>query len=217
MNISNDVKTTVLTQALPYIQRYTGKSIVVNYGGGFGENVTGLMSDIALLSAINVKVVLVHRQTENVNGMLELSAAVSAAGGKAIALCVSDKEVIENMLELGYIPVVAALNNDADKIAAQIAGDIKAENIIAVTDVLGVLKDDKDESTLISEIYISDVPYLTKQGYIKDGMVDKVASCVEAMRRGVKKAFIINGAIPHAIILEMFSDEGIGTMLKGGI
>jgi acetylglutamate kinase len=205
---------------LPYIQRYTGKTIVVNYGGHFDEkrgNMDGLMSDIVLLNAINVKVVLVHEECGDVSGMLELTEAVSRAGGKALALCCSDMETIENVLRMGYIPVVTALEAGADKVSAKIAGDLKAENVIAITNVRGVLKDPADESTLISEICISDVPHLKKQGFITGGMVEKVDSCVEAIRRGVKKAFIISGCIEHAIILEMFSDEGIGTMLEGGI
>ncbi|MCL2703296.1 MAG: acetylglutamate kinase [Defluviitaleaceae bacterium] len=223
-SISNEVKTQVLTQALPYIQRYTGKVIVVNYGGsadGKRENIDALMSDLVLLDTINVKVVLVHEECGDVAGMLELSAAINKAGGKALALCGADKETVEGALGLGYIPVVAAIDYDngkalkgsADNTAARIAGELKAENMIAITNVRGVLKDPSDDSTLISELSISDVPYLTKQGVITGGMTEKVASCVEAIRRGVKKAFIIDGNIAHAILIELFSDEGIGTMI----
>ncbi|MDR1706036.1 MAG: acetylglutamate kinase [Clostridiales bacterium] len=223
--IPNDIRIEVLTQALPYIQRYRDKVIVINYSGRASaspEAVAGVVSDVVLLFLTGVKVVMVHGECGSVESLLELSAAVTKAGGKALALCDVDTGAINDALSLGYIPIVAALSSDengtvevinTDEAAARIAGELKAENMIALTNVRGILRDETDESTLISELSISDVPFLIKQSVITGGMVDKANACVEAIRRGVKKTFIIDGRVLHSILIEMFSDEGIGTML----
>jgi len=134
-----------------------------------------------------------------------------------------DVSLINDSLENGYIPVIATVatgddgeiyNINADTAAARIAAELGAENLILMTDILGLLKDIKDESTLISNVQVSEVPALMKQGIISGGMIPKVECCVEAVRRGVKKAFIIDGRIPHSILLEMLSNEGIGTMFS---
>lgn len=225
MSISSAIQTQVLTQALPYMQRYRDKIVVVNYSAGaveVGEVMDAFVSDVVLLTAIGVKVVLVHGECTQMAGMLELFTAVNKAGGRGMTLCGVEKTAIEDVLGLKYIPIVAALDFDergnavkigADMAAARISWELKAENLIAITKARGILRDQSDEGSLISQLAVSDVPYLTKQGIIGGGMAEKVDACVEAIRRGVKKACIIDGRIKHSILIEMFSDEGIGTLL----
>ena len=130
---------------------------------------------------------------------------------------------IEMALENGYIPVISTIGADeagniyninADTAAAQIAAALGSENLIVMTDIKGLLRDKNDDSTLIPFVQVSEVPYLIRQGIISGGMIPKVECCVEAVRRGVKKAVIIDGRIPHSILVEIFSDEGIGTMFQ---
>jgi len=132
-----------------------------------------------------------------------------------------DATLLRQALDGGFLPVVATVGADetgqvynvnADTAAAAIAGALGAENLIVLTDVRGLLRDPKDETTLIPSVQVSEVPALVKQGVLSGGMIPKVQCCVEAVRRGVKRAFMIDGRIEHAILLEMFSDEGIGTM-----
>ena len=129
--------------------------------------------------------------------------------------------MITDSLNNGYIPVIATVgcdeegnvyNVNADTAAASIAAALHAENVILMTDIRGLLKDKDDESTLIPEVSVSEVPYLISQGIISGGMIPKIECCVEAVRRGVKKSVIIDGRIPNAILIEMLSDAGIGTM-----
>ena len=128
---------------------------------------------------------------------------------------------ITDCLKDGYIPVVATIATDkegnvyninADTAAAMIAAELKAENLIMMTDIVGLLKDKNDPSTLIPKVNVSEVPYMKKQGIISGGMIPKIDGCVEAVRRGVKQATIIDGRIPHSILIEMLSNEGAGTM-----
>ena len=130
---------------------------------------------------------------------------------------------ILDALSNGYIPVIATVaagkdgqvyNINADTAAAAIAAALKAENLILMTDVKGLLRDKDDESTLISEVNVSEVPILVKKGIISGGMIPKIECCVESVRRGVSRSFIIDGRIEHSILIEMFSSEGIGTMFK---
>ena len=130
-------------------------------------------------------------------------------------------DLIVNALDNGYIPVIAtvAADNDgqiyninADTAAARIASALGAENVILMTDIRGLLRDKDDEETLIPVVQVSEVPYLINQGIISGGMIPKIQCCVEAVRRGVNRAFIIDGRIPHSILIEMLSNEGIGTM-----
>jgi acetylglutamate kinase len=129
---------------------------------------------------------------------------------------------ILDMLEKGYIPVVSTVgcdkegniyNINADTAAARIAGTLKAESLITMTDIAGLMLDKDDPSTLISKMNISEAPNLMKQGVISGGMIPKVECCIEAIRRGVNRVFIIDGRIPHSILIEVLTDEGIGTML----
>jgi len=130
-------------------------------------------------------------------------------------------EPILAVIDSGYIPVISTIGYDkegnlyninADTAAAHIAGALKAACLISLTDIKGILRDKNDESSLISSINVSEAPQLIKEGIISGGMIPKVTCCVEAIRRGVKKVFIIDGRVPHSILIEMLSDEGIGTM-----
>ncbi len=275
----------VLIQALPYIQKYYNKIIVVKYGGNAminDELKEAVMGDIVLLSLIGVKVVLVHgggpeitemlskvgKKTEFVDGLrvtdketVDIVQMVLAGkinknlvnllenkGGKAIGLCGIDGHMIKaekvneklgfvgeitdvnvepilDVLEKGYIPVISTVGYDendntyninADTAAARIAGELKAESLISMTDIAGILRDKDDPSTLISKVYVSDAPRLIREGIISGGMIPKVNCCTEAIRRGVHKVFIIDGRIPHSILIETLTDEGIGTMFVSG-
>ena len=278
-------KARVLSDALPYIRKYSGKVVVVKYGGNamLGEELKkAVMSDIVMLSLIGVKVVLVHGGGPEISEMLKkvgkksefigglrytdaetaeivqmvlagkinknLVMMLGESGGKALGLCgidggkikcekhkgeadlgfvgdVTDVDAgpIFDALDGGYIPVVATVGSDgegnvynvnADTAAARIAAAMNAENLVLMTDIRGLLMDRNDEDTLISEVYVSDVPSLKKKGIIGGGMIPKVDCCVEAVRRGVKQSIIIDGRIPHAILIDMLTNEGVGTLFK---
>ena len=284
MNISTADRAQVLTQALPYIKQYAGKTFVIKYGGNAmisDELKSAVMEDIVLLSTVGIKVVLVHgggpeinemlkkigKESKFVNGLrytdretMEIVEMVLAGkvnkglvqrleqhGGRAIGLCGLDGGMIKavkmkgeadlgfvgdithvnvtlirNSLESGTIPVVATVaagdgdgetyNINADIAASQIAAALCAEKLVLMTDVRGLLRDKDDEDSLISVVHVSDVPSLKKQNIVKGGMIPKIECCVEAVRRGVKRTHIIDGRIPHSILIEMLTDEGIGTM-----
>ena len=133
-----------------------------------------------------------------------------------------DAAVIDNATKNGYVPVVATVaggengevyNINADIAAARIAAELKAEKLILMTDVRGLLRDREDEESIIPVVNVSEVPKLQNEGIITGGMIPKISCCVDAVRRGVGRAHIIDGRIPHSILIELFSDEGIGTML----
>lgn len=283
MQMTNTDKAQVIIQALPYMQKYYNKIVVVKYGGNAMVNKElkqAVMSDIVLLSLIGIKIVLVHgggpeitatmqkmgKESKFVNGLrytdketaeivqMVLSGKTNKSlvtllqqhGGKALGLCGLDAQMIQakklagevdlgwvgditeintqpilDALEKGYIPVIATVgcdnagnvyNINADTAAARIASALKAENVILMTDIRGLLRDKNDENTLIPVVQVSEVPHYIQQGIISGGMIPKVECCVEAVRRGVKRAFIIDGRIPHSILVEMMTDEGIGTM-----
>ena len=130
-------------------------------------------------------------------------------------------QVILDALDNGYIPVISTVaadekgqvyNINADTAAAKIAAELKAKNLILMTDIRGLLRDKDDESTLIPQVQVSEVPNLIRQGIISGGMIPKIECCVESIRRGVKKSLILDGRIPHSLLIEMFTDEGVGTM-----
>lgn len=271
----------VLTHALPYIQRYANKIIVVKYGGNamLSEDLKhSVMGDIVLLSLIGIRVVLVHgggpeisdmlkrlgHETRFVNGLRVTDAETAGVvqmvlagktnkslvnilgtlGGRALGLCGIDGQMIQakpldpslgyvgeitdidtrpilDALNNGYIPVVSTVgcdaegnvyNINADTAASRIAGMLGAESLISMTDIVGILRDKNDPGSLIPKIQVSEAPLLMKDGIISGGMIPKVECCIEAIRRGVKRVFIIDGTIPHAILIEILTDEGIGTM-----
>ncbi|MGI5978919.1 MAG: acetylglutamate kinase [Oscillospiraceae bacterium] len=278
---TNAQRAKVLIEALPYIQRYSGKIVVVKYGGNAMINEElkkAVMGDIVLLSMIGVKVVLVHgggpeisdtlkkmgKTTEFVDGLrvtdaetaevvqMVLAGKISKSlvslignlGGRAIGLSGMDGHMIEakklrddlgfvgeitsvdpqpilDVLDKGYIPVISTVgcdsegniyNINADTAAARIAGTLRAESFISMTDIAGILRDKDDPSTLIRVISVSEAPQLMREGIISGGMIPKVDCCIEAIRRGVRRVFIIDGRIPHSILIETLTDEGIGTM-----
>ena len=283
MDISNAKKAEILARALPNIQLYRKKTIVVKYGGNAMVNEQlkeMVMNDLVLLSTIGIKIVLVHgggpeinktldamdiksefvdglrvttKETANVVQMVlagkvnkDLVCQIGNLGGHAIGLSgmdgnmikckpLDDKhgfvgeitelntEVIEEVLANNFIPVISTIGYDengncyninADTVAAAIAGQLKAEALISMTDIVGLLRDKDDDSTLIHRVYISDTPALIAEGIISGGMIPKIDSMTQAIRRGVKKAFIIDGRVPHSILMELLTDEGLGTMFR---
>ena len=284
MNISNNDRAQILAQALPYIQKYAGKTIVVKYGGNamINEEIkAAVMTDIVLMQSVGINVVLVHGGGPEINTMLsrvgkesksigglrytdeetmEIAQMVLAGkvnkdlvqhlenhSGKAIGLCGLDgsmiqarklesgadlgyvgeivrvnTKIITDATNNGYVPIIATIaggvngevyNINADIAAARIAAELGARKLILMTDIRGLLKDKDDESTLIPVVNVSEVPRLQRSGIISGGMIPKIDCCVEAVRRGVHRAHILDGRIPHSILIELFSDEGIGTML----
>lgn len=282
IHIENDIRASVLSDALPYIQKYNHKIVVIKYGGNAMSNdflKQTVMSDLVLLNMVGIKIVLVHGGGPEINAMLErvgkeskfvnglrytdeetvdivqmvLCGKVNKAlvdmlqrnQGKAIGLCGLDGHMIEakqhdpslglvgeivkidptvihDALNNGYLPVISTVagsddgtvyNINADTAAARIAAELKAESLILLTDIIGLLEDKDDESTLIPTVGVSEVPYLKKQGIISGGMIPKIDCCVEAVRRGVKQANIIDGRIPHSILIELLTNEGAGTMI----
>lgn len=285
MDINNAQRAQILVEALPYIQKYYNKIIVIKYGGNAMINEElkeAVMGDIVLLSLIGIKVVLVHgggpeitdmlgkigKKSEFVNGLrvtdqesMDIVQMVLAGkinknlvnliqnkGGKAIGLCGIDGHMIQaeqldeklgfvgeitsvnvdlirDVLDHGYIPVISTVGYDengnsyninADTAAAKIAGQLKAESLFSMTDIDGILRDKDDPSTLISKIYVSEAPQLIREGIISGGMIPKIKCCIEAIRQGVGKVFVIDGRIPHSILIETLTDEGIGTMFISG-
>ncbi len=286
MFISNTDKAKVLIQALPYIQKYTGKTIVVKYGGNAMTNEglkDAVISDLVLLSLVGINVVLVHGggpeisamfdklgiETNFINGLRytsqeavevvqmvlsgktnkDLVNKIERIGGKAVGLsgldgglikakkledgindygCVGEivevnTEIITDNLEKGYIPVVATVsgscddesqvyNINADTAAAKIAISLGAEKLILLTDIKGLMRDLKDEDSLISTVSLDEINSLKDEGIIKGGMIPKVECCEMAVTGGVNRAHIIDGRLVHSILIEMLSDEGIGTM-----
>ena len=131
-----------------------------------------------------------------------------------------DTKPILDALDNGYIPVLATVacdekgntyNINADTAASRIAADLRAENLVLMTDIAGLLRDKDDPSTLISSVQVSEVPFMKRQGIISGGMIPKIDCCVEAVRRGVHKTCIIDGRVPHSILVELLTNQGIGT------
>lgn len=282
IQIENDIRASILSDALPYVQKYNNKIVVIKYGGNAMTNDSlkqAVMADLVLLNTVGMKIVLVHGGGPEINAMLDrvgkeskfvnglrytdeetvdivqmvLCGKVNKAlvdmlhqnKGKAIGLCGLDGHMIEakqldpdlglvgeivkidptvilDALNNGYVPVISTVasssdgtvyNINADTAAARIAAELKAESLILMTDIVGLLEDKNDEATLIPTVGVSEVPYLKKQGIISGGMIPKIDCCVEAVRRGVKQANIIDGRIPHSILIELLTNEGAGTMI----
>ena len=273
-----------LVEALPYIQKFTGKTVVVKYGGNamISEELRqAVMKDIILLHLVGIRVVVVHGGGPEISDMLKkighqshfvdglrytdevtmdvvqsvlcgkvnknLVAQLNRLGGNAVGLCGMDgqmfqaeclnekyglvgeivkvnPEPVTTALENGYIPVVStvaqgvdadtAYNINADTAAAQLAVALNAEKLILLTDIRGLLRDPKDEETLINVVHTYDVPQLIEEGVISGGMIPKMECCVEAIHGGVDRVHILDGRIPHSILIELLSDQGIGTMMK---
>ena len=281
---SNLERAEVLTQALPYIKKYNGKTIVIKYGGNamINEDLKQqVMEDICLLWLIGVKVVLIHgggpeisetmkrlgKKSEFVNGLrvtdketvdivqMVLAGKVNKTlvnllqmkGGHAVGLSGIDGGILEatmkdealgyvgeitkirtqpitDLLEKNYIPVISTIASDrqgntfninGDTAAACIAGALKAERLIMMTDIAGLLRDKDDPSTLIPAVTVSEAKQLFDEGVISGGMIPKVDCCIEAIEKGVRHVVIMDGRVPHSILMELLTDEGAGTMVLG--
>lgn len=279
----NQMKARIIAEALPNIQNYRKKIIVVKYGGNAmisDELKEAVMHDLVLLTTVGIKVVLVHGGGPAINSTMDrmgieskfvdglrvtdqdsvdvvqmvlagkvnkdLVCQIGNLGGHAIGLSGMDAnmikckplddvhgyvgeivetnmEVIEEVLNHNFIPVISTIGYDengkcyninADTVAAQIAGDLKAEALISMTDIVGLLRDVKDESTRIPKVFISEIPALIAEGIIKGGMIPKIDSMTQAIRNGCRKAFIIDGRVPHSILMELLTNEGMGTMFR---
>ena len=284
-HFSNAQRAQVLTEALPHIKRYTGKTVVVKYGGNAMVNESikqQVMEDIVLLWLIGVKIVLVHGGGPEINELMEklgkkptfvdglrvtdketvdivqmvlagkvnktLVNLLESKGGKAMGISGMDGRLIEakmkneklgyvgaitninidpvtDLLEKGYIPVVSTVgcdtdgntyNINGDTAAAHIAGALGAERLIMMTDIAGLLRDKDDPDTLIPRVTISEAEQLRREGIISGGMIPKVDCCIEAINEGVHTVIIMDGRVPHSILMELLTDEGAGTMVTGG-
>ena len=286
MNLNHSDRAQVLVEALPYIQRYYGTTVVIKYGGNamISEELRrAVISDIILLRLVGIHVVVVHGGGPEINELLQktgkesrfvnglrytdeetmeavqmvlcgkvnknLVITLNRAGGQAVGLCGLDggmlqavrrreegvdyglvgdvtevnPKVILDAIHDGFIPVVSTVaqgtdaetsyNVNADTAAAKIAVAVGAEKLILLTDVRGLLRDRSDESTLISQVRLPEVPELVGQGIITGGMIPKVACCVDAVENGVRRTHILDGRIPHSILIEVLSHAGIGTMI----
>lgn len=282
INLTNAQRAEVLTQALPYIQKYYKKIVVIKYGGNAMINEElkqQVMEDIVLLSLIGVKVVLVHGGGPEITEMLKKTGKESVfidglrvtdretaeivqmvlagkinkslvnlleiKGGKAMGISGMDGHMIEavpkderlgfvgritnvnvepitDLLDRDYIPVVSTVgcdmkgnvyNINADTAAAYIAGAMKAERLISMTDIAGILKDKDNPASLIPCIDIAEAVELFRNGTISGGMIPKVECCIDAIHRGVKKVIIMDGRVPHSLLIETLTDEGAGTMV----
>ena len=282
--LSNMGRAEVLTQALPYVKKYSGKIVVIKYGGNAMVNEQlkqQVMEDIALLWLIGVKVVLVHgggpeisetmkrlgKQAQFVNGLrvtdketvdivqMVLAGKVNKTlvnllqmkGGHAVGLSGIDGGIIEatmkdealgyvgtitrirtqpitDLLEKNYIPVISTVASDrqgntyninGDTAAAYIAGALNAERLIMMTDIAGILRDKDDPDTLIPALTVTEAKKLFDEGVISGGMIPKVDCCIEAIGKGVKHVVIMDGRVPHSILMELLTDEGAGTMVMG--
>lgn len=282
-HFSNAERAEVLTQALPYIKKHTGKIVVIKYGGNAMINEQlkqQVMEDIVLLWLIGVKVVLVHgggpeinelmnklgKKAEFVDGLrvtdketvdivqMVLAGKVNKTlvnllemkGGKAMGISGMDGRLIESeikderlgyvgkitkvhitpvldLLEKGYIPVIStigcdkqgnAYNINGDTAAAFVAGALGAQRLIMMTDIDGILRDKDDPSTIIPHLTIEEIERLKGEGIISGGMIPKVDCCIEAIHKGVKNVVIMDGRVPHSILMELLTDEGAGTMVS---
>ncbi len=283
VNLDAAARVRVLSESLPYIQEFAGRTVVVKYGGAAMKDSSlkdKVIRDIVYLSCVGLRPIVVHGGGPEINTWLgkvgiepqfkdglrvtdaatmdivemvlvgrvnkEIVTLINQAGGAAVGLCGKDANLITaspsgkegigfvgdvnllnpDILELlssnNYIPVVSsvavdeagqAYNINADTVAGEIAAALEAEKLILLTDTLGILKDFHDPTTLISKVSISGARDLISDGTVSGGMIPKVDCCVRALAQGVKAAHIIDGRIPHALLLEILTDSGIGSML----
>ncbi len=286
--LNNMERAQTLVEALPYIQKYNGKVVVIKYGGNAmisDELFDAVMEDIILLQLVGIHVVLVHGGGPEINGMLkkigkesrfvnglrytdaetmeivqgvlcgkvnkDLVATIIRKGGRAIGLCGIDGKliqakkmsrddgedygfvgditainpcVVKSALEDNMIPVIATVatgidaetsyNVNADTAASKLAVALGAEKLMILTDTPGVLKDPKDERTLMPVIRLDEIDSLTRQGVISGGMIPKIECCADAIKGGVQRSNILDGRVPHSILIEMLTNEGAGTMIN---
>lgn len=280
---SEATRVRVLSEALPYIQKFAGRTIVVKYGGAAMKDSTlkeGVIRDIVFLASVGVNPVVVHGGGPEINIWLtklgiepqfkdglrvtdaetmdvvemvlvgrvnkELVALINNAGGRAVGICGKDgnlvtarsvnrdnvgfvgevanvdSSLVHSLVKSGYVPVISSVaadcngqahNINADTIAGEMAAALGAEKLILLTDTPGILEDYQNPSTLIHKLSIQDARDLMDQGVVGGGMIPKVSCCVRSLAQGVKAAHIIDGRIPHALLLEIFTDDGIGSMI----
>lgn len=282
-NLPDSVRVKVLSEALPYIQRFSGRTVVVKYGGAAMKDSTlkdQVMRDLVFLSCVGMRPVLVHGGGPEINSWLgklniepqfkdglrvtdaatmdvvemvlvgrvnkEIVSLISQAGGKAVGICGKDGnlikarpegrqgigfvgevnsvniKILDCLVSNGYIPVVSsvaadengqAYNINADTVAGEIAAALGAEKLILMTDTVGILEDYHDPSTLLDKLDINKARDLIQTGIVSGGMIPKVNCCVRSLAQGVRAGHIIDGRIPHSLLLEIFTDKGIGSMI----
>jgi len=288
MTISSQERAEVLINALPYIQQFRGKTVVVKYGGNAmisGDLKEAVIQDLILMACVGIRTVLVHGGGPEIEAMLkrtgkesrfirglrytdeetlevvqmvlcgkvnkDITGLIQRGGGRALGICgvdggilqarrmtgaggedlgfvgeieTVDTQALQNILDGGAIPVVSSvalsldeggtvLNVNADIAAAKIAGALRAEKLLLMTDVRGILRNVQDPDSLIKTLHCADIEVLKQEGIVSRGMLPKVDCCVLALEDGVRKAHIIDGRLPHALLIELFTDEGIGTMI----
>jgi acetylglutamate kinase len=283
INETDATRVRILSEALPYIQQFSGRTVVVKYGGAAMKDSNlkaDVIRDIVFMACVGIRPVVVHGGGPEINVWLgklgiepqfkdglrvtdaptmevvemvlvgrvnkELVSLINQAGGKAIGLCGKDgdlikarpqgsegvgfvgevsnieSDILKTLVQAGYIPVVSSVASDdggqayninADTVAGEIAAALGAEKLILLTDTKGILTDYKDPSTLLPKLDIQQARQLIDDGIVAGGMIPKVNCCVRSLAQGVGAAHIIDGRIPHALLLEIFSDLGIGSML----
>lgn len=273
----------VLSEALPYLQEFAGRTIVIKYGGAAMKDSTlkaQVIRDVVLLSCVGVRPVVVHGGGPEINIWLdklgiepqfqnglrvtdaatmdvvemvlvgrvnkEIVSLINQAGGRAIGLCGNDGnlfkarpegrtgigfvgevtsvdvQVLVPMVQSGYIPVISSVSTDetgqayninADTVAGELAAALGAEKLVLLTDTAGILQDYHDPATLIRKLDIQQARDLVTKGVVSGGMIPKVNCCVRSLAQGVRAAHIVDGRVPHSLLLEVFSDAGVGSML----
>ncbi len=276
-------RVSVLSEALPYIQRFSGRRIVIKYGGAAMAHANlqeAVFRDLALLASVGVQPVVVHGGGPEINQWLkrlkipaefreglrvtdadtmdvvemvlvgrvnkQIVNGLNQLGAKAVGLSGSDgslvearpwgdgshglvgdvarvnPDVLEPLLAKGYVPVISSVaatiegrshNINADTVAGEIAASLEAEKLILLTDTPGILRDKDDPASLIQQLKLSEARQLIAEGVVNGGMTPKTDCCIRALAQGVAAAHIIDGRVPHALLLEVFTDTGIGTMV----
>ena len=281
---SEAARVRILSEALPYIQKFHGRTVVVKYGGAAMKDSrlkADVIRDVVFMASVGIRPVMVHGGGPEINSWLgklniepqfkdglrvtdaetmdvvemvlagrvnkELVALINQAGGKAVGICGKDgslvtarprsadagvgfvgdvsnvrPDLVRTLAEAGYIPVISSVASDesgqayninADTVAGELAAALGAEKLILLTDAPGIMRDFHDPSTLISQLDIQQARDLISEGIVAGGMIPKVNCCVRSLAQGVRAATILDGRVPHALLLEIFSDMGIGTMM----
>jgi acetylglutamate kinase len=286
------LRVSVLSEALPYIQRFAGRRVVVKYGGAAmvqAELREAVYRDVVLLASVGVQPVVVHGGGPEINDWLNrlqiepefrnglrvttpetmdvvemvlvgrvnknIVNGLNQVGGRAVGLCGSDGSLVRArtllfppptyaggvnglvgevaavdpavlfpLLDAGYIPVISSVaaddegqahNINADTVAGELAAALQAEKLILLTDTAGILQDRHDPDSLIRQLTLADARQLIHDGVVAGGMTPKTECCIRALAQGVAAAHIVDGRVPHALLLEVFTDSGIGTMVVG--
>ena len=282
--MKDSIRVSILSEALPYIQNFSGRKIVIKYGGSIMEKDNlreAFFKDVALLSCVGVRPIIIHGGGPEINHWLKklnispkfengirvtdpktmeivemvlmgrvnkqivcginktgsLSVGLSGLDGNLIQTrqlgdgshgLVGDitrinSEILNPIIDKGYIPVISSIgstiegikhNINADFVAGEIAAAINAEKLILLTDTPGILKDLSKPDSLLKVIKLKDVRKLIDQNIVSDGMRPKTECCIRALAQGIKAAHIIDGRIEHALLLEIFTNSGIGTMIN---